>query len=225
MYPHPRELAGVAVPDSALAKAATSLAADASPAFLFNHCLRTFILGAKAGAKLGLRYDRELFYVAAILHDLGLTPKFEAAERFEVDGADAARTFCIEHGVPPERAKRVWDAIALHATVGIAPRKGPEATLVQLGAGTDVIGFGLDVIGREDVEWVMREVPRDGFSQRFLQLIVDLGRRKPNAHAWTFVAEVGHQFVHAHPCPTYKQLLPQWTAIVEPESSYQFEVR
>ncbi|MGH6836809.1 MAG: HD domain-containing protein [Methylocella sp.] len=220
MYPHPRELAGVAVPDSSLAKAATTLAAEASPTFLFNHCLRTFALGAKAGAKLGLTYDPELFYVAALLHDLGLTPKFEAAERFEVDGADAARAFCLEHGIPPERAERVWDAIALHTTVGIAPRNGPEATLVQLGAGTDVFGFGLDVIGREDVDWVMREAPRDGFSLRFLELIVDLGRRNPAPHAWTFVSEIGHQFGHDHPCPTHKQVLPQWNAIVEPESSH-----
>jgi hypothetical protein len=35
----------------------------------------------------------ELLAVATILHDLGLTDRYTAESRFEVDGANAARSF------------------------------------------------------------------------------------------------------------------------------------
>lgn len=130
-----KQVAGMKIPDSTLARAATTLAHEASPDFLSNHALRTYVFGIMAGKKLGMAFDSELLYVAAILHDLGLTKTFERAERFEVDGADAARDFCLAHNVTPEKAELVWDAIALHSTVGIPPRKSSEAALLQIGTG------------------------------------------------------------------------------------------
>jgi hypothetical protein len=37
-------------------------------------------------------------------------------DRFEVDGANAARDFLREHGVTGDALRIVWDAIALHTT-------------------------------------------------------------------------------------------------------------
>jgi HD superfamily phosphodiesterase len=54
--------------------------------------------------------DRELLYLGAIMHDLGLTERFDAEQRFEVNGADAARAFVLEHGLSDEKAEIVWDA-------------------------------------------------------------------------------------------------------------------
>lgn len=77
------------------------------------------------------------------MHDLGLTERFDAEQRFEVNGADAARAFVLEQGLSDEKAEIVWDAIALHTSIGIAIRKQPEIALVHLGATADLLGSGL----------------------------------------------------------------------------------
>ena len=124
----PREIAGIRLPDSALAHKAVDLASRVSPDVVRTHVLRTFVFGSLVGKEQGLRYDEELFFLGAVLHDLGLTAEFRSNERFEVAGADAAAAFLHDEGVPPERREIVWDAIALHTSVGIASRKRPEIT-------------------------------------------------------------------------------------------------
>jgi hypothetical protein len=52
--------------------------------------------------------DEEAAFCGAVLHDLGLVPAYLGENRFEVDGADAAREFCSKHQVSPERADLVW---------------------------------------------------------------------------------------------------------------------
>ena len=52
--------------------------------------------------------------VATILHDLGLTDRYTAENRFEVDGANAARSFLKGRGISTQQMQVVWDAIALH---------------------------------------------------------------------------------------------------------------
>jgi hypothetical protein len=77
-----------------------------------------------------LRFDAELLYVAATFHDLGLSKKFSSqSERFEVDGANAARQFLSVHNVPQEQVQTVWEAIALHTTPGIPQYMRPEVAL------------------------------------------------------------------------------------------------
>ena len=88
--PMPKEIAGIRIPDTRLAVEATKLVREVSSPALFNHVVRTYIFGEQLGRTLGMRYDTELVYLAAVMHDLGLTPPYMAAGRFEVDGADAA---------------------------------------------------------------------------------------------------------------------------------------
>ena len=79
-------------PDSELCRRATALAAELSPAFLFNHCARSFLFADAIGKRDGLEYDRELLYLSNMLHDLGLTAAYVGADqRFELEGADRAR--------------------------------------------------------------------------------------------------------------------------------------
>jgi HD domain len=134
----PREIAGIRLPDSALARKAVDLTFHVSPAVVWTHVLRTFVFGALVGRVRNLHYDEELFFLASVLHDLGLTAEFRRAERFEVVGADAADAFLKDQGVDPERREVIWDAIALHTSIGIASRKRPEIALVHIGAGVDV---------------------------------------------------------------------------------------
>src|SRR6267142_6588885 len=118
-----KSVAGVRIPDTALCNAAVDLLESCSPAFLCSHCLRTYIFGSLAVKGIGRSVvDEEAAFCGAVLHDLGLVPPYRGDNRFEVDGAEAARDFCVNHQVSPERADVVWQAIALHTSPGIPTR-------------------------------------------------------------------------------------------------------
>jgi len=93
-------IAGIVIPDTPLVAAITAHIRDAEDDLLFNHSRRVFIFGALQGRRRGLRPDPELLYAGAMFHDIGLTERYcDSTLRFEVDGADAAREFLLEHGV------------------------------------------------------------------------------------------------------------------------------
>src|SRR5262245_23751328 len=110
------------IPDSPLAKEATDILREYLTDLLFNHSIRVYLFAAEQGRQQKLRFDPELLYVASAFHDIGLIKKFSSEnERFEVDGANAARQFLSEHNVPEEQVQTVWEAIALHTTPGVTP--------------------------------------------------------------------------------------------------------
>jgi HD superfamily phosphodiesterase len=206
----PTSVAGVPVPDSAIAIKAAELAASTSPASLVNHCLRTYAFAALALQKAGTKVDRELAFVAATLHDLGLVEQFMTPEgRFELDGADAARAFLLEAGLSAERAEIVWDAIAFHTTMGIVDRKAPEVAAVSLGARIDVAGMGLEQFTASEIAEILEAFPRLAFKEEFVELIVTMCRKKPLAQIGQFTAEIGRRHVSGFACPTVDQLAMQ----------------
>src|ERR1700710_638230 len=96
-------------PDCLRAKEATELLREYSTELLINHSVRVYLFAAEQGRQQQLRFDAELLYVAAAFHDLGLIKKFSSQnERFEVDGANAARQFLTAHDVPEEQVQTVW---------------------------------------------------------------------------------------------------------------------
>src|SRR6516225_8931684 len=97
------------------------------------------------GKRRGLTFDPELFYTAAMFHDLGLTADFrESRLRFEVDGANAARDFLRSHGISEVDIERVWLAIAVHTTPGISAHPPPIVALTAEGVMMDLVGLGYD---------------------------------------------------------------------------------
>lgn len=204
----PLGLKELSVLDSKLARKATQLVEAVSSKPLYHHCIRTYLFGKLLGTRDGLKYDDELLYLGAVLHDLGLTKKFDSGEqRFEVDGADAAQAFVLEHGLAPEKAEIVWEAIALHSSIGIASRKQPEIALVHLGASADLIGIGIEAIDPEIIERVIEAYPRLGCNKAIMKLILSQIKRKPKAAAFTWMAEVGRSHIHGFACPTFAQAI------------------
>jgi hypothetical protein len=163
-------IAGIAIPDSALADEATQLIRDIEPDLLFDHSLRVYAFGALQGRRQGLRYDPELLYIAAMFHDIGLVEGHRSAhDRFEVDGANAAREFLRGHGLPAESIRIVWDAIALHTTPGIPQHKEPEVALVTAGVELDVLGIGYDDVTEQQRDEILAALPRVDFKHRIIE--------------------------------------------------------
>src|SRR3979411_1652795 len=135
-------IADVRIPDSKLAGEVTELVRDTESPLLFHHSSRVYYFGALAGQHRGLRFDPELLYAGAMFHDMGLTARYSSAqERFEVDGANAARDFLRSHRIPQADVDTVWTAIALHTTPGIPRHMHPVVALVTAGGQVDGLGF------------------------------------------------------------------------------------
>jgi HD superfamily phosphodiesterase len=195
----------VAVPDSRLAREATELIRSAEPDLLYNHSLRVYSFGALQGNRLGLRYDPELLFIGAMFHDIGLVEGHRSEhDRFEVDGANAAREFLNAHGVAPDAVRIVWDSIALHTTPGIPEHKEPEVALVTKGVELDVLGMGYDDISAADREAVLAAYPRVNFKESIIQAFADGMKDRPETTFGTMnddvLAEKLPGFVRANFC-------------------------
>src|SRR6202049_2068142 len=91
---------GIEIPDSKLAREITEVVRDTVTPLLFHHSSRVYYFGALAGKHRGLKFDPELLYAGAMLHDMGLMPRHSSSnERFEVDGANTARDFLRGRGI------------------------------------------------------------------------------------------------------------------------------
>ncbi len=139
-------LAGLTVPDTALVRDAIELSRDSLEAYLFNHVMRSWLFGVVLSLGAKPAPDPELLALSIVLHDLGLSDRYAAADRFEVDGANAARAFTRVRGISEQQGQIVWDAIALHTTPTIALHKEPEVAIAHSGIAVDVLGVGLERI-------------------------------------------------------------------------------
>lgn len=206
-----KSVAGVRIPDTALCIAAVDLLESSSPKFLCTHCLRTYIFGRLAVSSLGRPVaDEEAAFCAALLHDLGLIPPYRRDNRFEIDGADAARDFCAKHQVSPERADLVWKAIALHTSPGIPTRLAGEIALVHLGAGLDFLGLGLDQVPPQVLEQILDTYPRMKFKSQFRDLLVGHCQHNPAAQVLTWTDDVARTAgctLHGKAIPTASQIM------------------
>lgn len=178
------------VPDSKISREATDLAREAYPPFLFNHCVRTFWFADRI-AESGLRLDREIVYVAAMLHDLGVLETYDQGRRFDVDGAHAAREFLKGHAYPTKKIEVVWDAIALHLEAGIADAKGPEVRLINLGSAADALGRGVTDLDPKFVRELIEDFPRLDFPNAWLRMLFEYVMKKPERANSIFLEGMG----------------------------------
>src|SRR5258707_4760017 len=131
---------GISVPDSKLANEITEFIRDTETSLLFNHSSRVYCFGGLGGRRRGLKFDTELLYAGAMFHDIGLVPAYSSAtDRFEVDGANAARDFLRRHRIAEQDITQVWTAIALHTTPGIPQYMHPVVALLTAGVVIDVV--------------------------------------------------------------------------------------
>jgi hypothetical protein len=199
--------AGIKVVDTPMVHDAIELARSSSEPYLFNHVMRSWLFGVLIAEGANPEPDPELLAVSAVLHDLGLTDHYNGQERFEVDGANAARTFMKERGIPAHQVQLVWDAIALHTTRSIAMHKEPEVAMTHSGIAMDVIGARLDLIPQEKVRAILAEFPRLSMKKQFLDRLCSVVRQKPATSYDNVLRDIGSRYVAGYTAPTFADLL------------------
>jgi HD domain len=184
-------IAGVPIPDSSLAREATEFVQDVSTQLLFDHSRRVFLWGSLQGDKHGLDYDPELLYVGAMFHDIGLIEGHRSEhERFEIDGANAARAFLERHRLPEESVMTVWESIALHTTPEVPRYKQPEVRLVTLGVEYDVLGLHFEELSQDQRDAVLAAHPRTGFKEGIVEAFAAGMRDKPETTFGTMNTDI-----------------------------------
>ena len=130
-----------ALPSGPLAAASLSIVQATVSAPIAGHSVRTFLyarlLAGHEGSLNDAAYDQDLLFAACVMHDLGLGSLAAGQARFEVEGADLAAALLTGHGVAAPEVDRVWEAIALHSSVGIAHRRGLLTYLTHRGVFID----------------------------------------------------------------------------------------
>jgi hypothetical protein len=197
-------IAGIPIPDSTIAREATEFVGDVSTQLLFDHSRRVFLWGSLQGENLGLNYDPELLYVGAMFHDIGLVEGHRSQhERFEIDGANAARAFLERHGLPEERVITVWESIALHTTPEVPRYKQPEVRLVTMGVEYDVLGFRFNELSPEQRDEVLATHPRTGFKTGIVEAFSAGMRDKPETTFGTMNTDILEATVPGYVRPNF----------------------
>jgi hypothetical protein len=131
----------LALPSGPLVDASLALVRATESRPIVDHSIRTFLfarlLAEHEGCSNDADYDEELLFAATVMHDLGLGEHARGQARFEVEGADLAAAVLREHGVAEADVERVWEAIALHSSHGLAERRGLLTYLTYKGVFID----------------------------------------------------------------------------------------
>ena len=180
------------IPDSKLALEVTEIVRDTESELLFNHSSRVYLFAALAGERRGLKFDPELLYAGAMFHDMGLTKAHSSDdERFEVDGANAARDFLKRHGITQTDIDTVWTAVALHTTPGVPKHMHPVIALLTAGVEMDVLGLAYDDYSDSERKAVVKAFPRtEHFKEDIIQAFYEGIKHKPETTFGNVKADV-----------------------------------
>jgi hypothetical protein len=203
-----RVLAGVTVPDTPLISRAIDFARERTEPYLFNHAMRSWLFAAVFAQRKQAVHDAEVLAVTTILHDIGLANSLDGPLRFEVEGANAARSFARDEGVDDRRAQLIWDGVALNSTPSIALYKEPEVAVATLGIGLDWGGFGYEALSEADVAEIVEAFPRLGMKERFTHAVCRIVETRPTTTYDNFARDFGERFVPGYkPASTVDYLL------------------
>jgi HD superfamily phosphodiesterase len=187
-------------PATDAAKAALMVANRFYSPALLNHCLRSYLWGANYAAAHGIDFDDELYYVSALLHDIGLTEPFDSHRlAFENAGGDLAWVFSVAAGWPVDRAARAMEIIVLHMRDDVPAAVDPESHLLQVATAWDVAGRHAEEFPPDARADVLARYPRLGFGAEFLACFEDQAKRKPGSAAASSVANDAAERIAANP--------------------------
>jgi hypothetical protein len=197
-----RVLAGVTVPDTPLISSAIKYAHESTDPYLFNHSMRSWLFAVVLADPSEVAYDAEILAVMTLLHDIGLAEAFKGPLRFEVEGANAARTFGRNAGLDDRRCQLIWDGVALNSTPSIALYKEAEIALSTAGIGLDWGGFGYESIPPGRMAEILDAFPRLDMKRRFTHSVCQIVRARPSSTYDNFARDFGERFVPGYKAPS-----------------------
>ena len=163
------------LPTGPLADASLAIARSSVNRSILDHSIRSFLfarlLADEEGSLHDADYDEDLLFAATVMHDLGLGEHATAEARFEVEGADLAAAVLRKHSVNEADVDRVWEAIALHSSVGIAQRRGLLTYLTHKGVFIDA-GRITDAIADRLRQEVLNVYPRPAGDRSIADAII-----------------------------------------------------
>jgi hypothetical protein len=175
-----------------------------SPALL-NHCVRSYLWGTMYGARHDIAYDDELYYVSALLHDIGLTEAFDSHRLpFENAGGELAWVFGTAAGWSADRAARANEIIVLHMRDDVSAADDPESHMLQVATSWEVVGRRPEEFPPEARGDVLARYPRHGFGAEFTACFEDQAERKPGSTAAASLANDGARRIVANPLESYE---------------------
>src|SRR5262245_37047626 len=202
-----RELAGIVVPDTPLVASAIEYARENCEPYLFNHVVRSWLFAARIGQIRNIEHDAEVVALGTLLHDITLNERFAGPRRFEVEGADLARTFARQAGVDARRAQLIWDSVALNSTASIALYKEAEVALATSGVILDVIGGQYDLIPPDEMKRIVVEFPRLDMKRRMTRCFCHIAQTQPETTYDNFTRDFGERFVSGYKARSTVDLL------------------
>jgi HD domain-containing protein len=163
------------LPTGRLADASIAIARSSVRRPIVDHSIRSFLfarlLADREGSLSDAEYDEDMLFAATVMHDLGLGEHAPGEARFEVEGADLAADVLRKHGVAEPDINRVWEAIALHSSVGIADRCGLLTSLTHRGVFIDA-GRVTDALADRLRQDVLSAYPRSAGDRSIADAIV-----------------------------------------------------
>jgi hypothetical protein len=174
----------LALPTGPLVDASLALVRSTESPPIADHSIRSFLfarlLAEREGCLGDAAYDEELLFAATVMHDLGLGERARGQARFEVEGADLAAAVLREHRVAEADIDRVWEAIALHASIGLAERRGLLTYLTYKGVFIDA-GRLADAVADELRNEVLNAYPKPTEGSYIADAIIAHANRSPAA--------------------------------------------
>jgi len=174
----------LALPTGPLVDASLALVRSTESQPIVDHSIRTFLfarlLAEHEGCLNDAAYDGHLLFAATVMHDLGLGEHARGDARFEVEGADLAAAVLSGHGVPEADVDRVWEAIALHSSHGLAERRGLLTYLTYRGVFIDA-GRVRDAVAEGLRKEVLNAYPKPTQGAYLAEAIIEHAQRSPAA--------------------------------------------
>ncbi len=152
---------------------ASDIARVSLPSVLVRHACRVFAFASLEAIRQDIRVATDLLFVAAHFSHMGLSSSYaNSLQRYELDGADAAKEFLDREGVRHTHSSAVWDAISLHTTPGLPERMGGLTRFLAYGVRADLFGDGIDRFSVTQKEAILAEFPRgEDFANSYLEAL------------------------------------------------------
>jgi hypothetical protein len=178
-------LADIPAPDTAAARAALELATEYHTPSLLNHVLRSWLWAEGFATVEGLHgIDRELLYVSAVLHDIGIVPAYDNHTlAYEDAGGHVAKALTAGAGWPAARRTRAHEVIVRHNWPEVDPAFDPEGHLLEVATALDISGVRPDALPEEFRREVVTAFPRLSLAAEFTACVTDQAERKPDTAA------------------------------------------